>query len=338
MDNKTVIKVSVAIVAGLLVCFGMFLLGRSSVSRISDFDAVWATVDGREIKGKDVWSLAEEDLKEIERQQFRAKKSAVDKFILSLSPTAQKPKALTDDELRATSEFQTFVKDRKIGLSSLTAQQRKDLIGNYKVFSEAMARRTLESSLMENKKIEWSIPIRLLSLTQQPPRPGLFRTKPTWKTYFNFHCPTCSKVGEVVREASLHSGSNIKMDHRFAVPMDETGLLREREDSIVYRAGIVYLCAVKAGKESEIFESLMAKAPLQFEELDSAIVAVGLKASDIKSSLESNSVKNEIRRNSEDAANEKARVGETILINGIASDIREPREWLESLSHTAASY
>ncbi len=321
----------VSIFAGIvLLSLSFFMLGRQSAMPIQELDQVWASVGGRDIRGRDVWPALEASVLENERNLFRMKKRAIDDYILSVepkkSPTTSET-AETDDSIKNSNDFQSFLKDRGIAFKGMTATQRRDVISNYRVFRSALVTRDAREQELNSRKVSWSIPVRWAD----GPKPSLFRSKPKWTVYFNFHCSNCSTMGRIILE-TLNRSQKFETEFRFALPVDEGGKLRENENSIVYQTGLAYLCAAKEGKGSELFAELMRKAPLQITDLE--ISYSNLKVpSDLKSCLESKTSQKEIRRNSEAAASRSLRIGETLLINDQPVDVRESPEWLESLSN-----
>lgn len=299
----------------------LFLLGYGMGKRASDIaesDMVFAEVDGSKIYGRDVLPLVDEQIVELEKSIFRAKRAATEDLIGTLREAKSlKPNtyltSVTDLELNQ------FAKSRGVQTHRLSEKQRKDLVANFQIHRSHLVKAKERQDFAQSASVQWRIPVLHRKKTVDVRSGELVALGGSNRAnriviFSNYHCGRCSGFSEKLRIVADAVPEQVSIFQRYIV--------REGDAQIVEQTVRGGFCADDQKKFLEYHDAVSAAAPVDGAALQALLVSLKFDVEKFNACLVSKNTEARLFRDFE----ESQRIGRepTAVVNGHPLPLQEP--------------
>ncbi len=313
-------------------------------------DKVLATVNGQPITTNDVETLAAGELAKIDQQRNEIIDKALDASIhnklLDLEAAARTTtrEALLDTEVKSKvppptqAEVDAFYEERKAQIGNRTKEQVAPQIQQYLVqqkqaelyqqLIDGLKVKYKVQNLLEGERIAAEVEkakgLRSKIEVGSAPAKGPANAPVQIVEFSDFQCPYCSRVVEPLHKVAANYKDKVRVQYR-QFPLNSIHPQAQK-------AAEASLCANEQGKFWEMHDAMFAdQAGLAVDKLKEKAAAVGLKADEFASCLDSGKMAAVVSTDLK--AGEAAGVGSTpsIFINGRLLNGAQPYEELAKL-------
>lgn len=291
---------------------GSYHLGYKKAASLYDsqlsepLNTVYAEYNNQIIRASDVEEEIRESLLNLKRSEYSLKKQAVLDFIQrkGIDFVAENSAQIVDDQ----SDFEKYLKERKIDFKKLNAQSQTNIRNNYRLFKS----RIIENENLKNN-VKWLIPVHFLEKKQVK---GLsFLTNfgnqnSSYKVtlFTNFYCAQCKESLEKFLFATERYGQSLSIELRFS--------MEESESSLVFLSAAGTGCAVDQGKEINYLKIFLDQAPQTIDELSAAAVKAGMDLPKWQNCIESKKYHSQVQSDVMEARNLGISPRSVFYING----------------------
>lgn len=305
--------------------------------------AVYAVVNGQEVKGKDVQDKIKSELTELKRNEYEIKKRATDEVIQQkLVEDEAKKQGTTVDKLFAQfenmkdqevskDEIAAFLKARNIDEKKLTKQEKDSVPQIVKMQRVYEARQKYITDLRSKANVQYKLtkpeePKFDVAVGSGTPM-GPTTAKVTIVEFSDFQCPFCSRGRQRVDEIKQKYGDKVKIYFR-NFPLEQI-------HPQAFHAAEAAACALEQGKfwdyHNQLFDhqdmyrekDIAKNVDKNFEKL---ATAANLDAKAFAECLKSGKHTAEIRHDMEEAQKYGVNSTPTFFVNGRAIRGAQPIE------------
>lgn len=295
-------------------------------------DTVLATLNGKEIKLKDVDEAAGGKVKELEKQKFEARKQALEQVIVQtlVKEAAAKEgkteeqflRANIDDKIPAPAdaEIQKVFDENKGQMppGSTVESMRPQIIG----FLQQDQKRTVAMKLFGELRSKAQVQVLLseprVTVEAKGPSKGAANAKVTIVEFSDFQCPFCSKAEPSVDEVMKNYSDKVKVVFRH-FPLD----FHDK----AFKAAEAAACAEEQGKFWEYHKHLFAnQGALAIDDLKTHAKTLGLDGAKFDKCLDDGAMKAKVDADMAAARSVGVNGTPAFFINGIAISGAQPYE------------
>lgn len=291
----------------------------------SEDNKVYAVVDGKEIKGKEVLERVKGEMSELNRQMYDLKRRATEQIVQDriLEGEAKRQGTTVDqlfkqfDALRekdvADADIDAFLKKRNIDRKKLKKAELKSVPNIIKMQRVYEARQKYVNELRQkaNVKIKLTRPMEKpidVAVGTNPPR-GPASAKVAIVEFSDFECPFCSRGRDRLEEVRAKYGDKVKIYYRhFPLESIHPNAFKSAEGTS---------CARDQGKFWEYHDELFRnQRDLKEKSLVKHAKTIGLDEAKFAECLKSGKYAEEVRADMKDAQKYGVNSTPTFYING----------------------
>jgi protein-disulfide isomerase len=287
-------------------------------------NTVFATVNGKEIKGKDVLGKVKNDLAELARNAYEIKRRATEEVVQQtiLEEEAKKQGTTIDklfsqfDSLRekevGKDDIQGFLKQRNIDEKKLTKQEKESIPQIIKMQRVYEARQRYVSELRAKSNVQFKLtkPMEKADVANGKGTPrGGANAKVTIIEFSDFQCPFCARGRQRLDEIRQKYGDKVKVYFR-QFPLESI-------HPMAFKAAEASLCAQDQGKFWE-YHDVLFDNQTKLDEKSLKEYAKQLKLDDkaFAECLSSGKKAMDIRKDMEDGSKVGVNSTPTFFVNG----------------------
>jgi len=313
----------------LLVLIPVILLAMACTKKegATSPDEVWATVNGKDIKGSEVVPNIQNDLQELDRQAYELKRRAVEDVIQRriLEEEAKRQNTSIDglfkqfDSLRdkdvTKEDVAAFLKARNVDEKKLTKQEKESVPQIIRMQRVYEARQRYVNELRAKANVSYKLKkpdIKAIDVSIDDD-PSIGTGKVNVVEFSDFECPFCARAVQRLEEIRQKYGDKVKIVFR-DFPLESI-------HPHAFRAAEAAGCAFEQGKFWEYHNWLFSNQP-KFGEGDKAFINAAkelkLNEDQFKQCLTSGKRAAEIRKDIEDGTKYGVNSTPTFFVNGKA--------------------
>ncbi|MDZ4678288.1 MAG: thioredoxin domain-containing protein [Oligoflexia bacterium] len=287
-------------------------------------NVVFATVNGKEIKGKDILGKVKNDLAELKRNEYEIKRRATEEVIQQtiLEEEAKKQGTSVDklfsqfDSLRdkevGKDDIQQFLKQRNIEEKRLSKQEKESIPQIIKMQRVYEARQKYAGELRVKSNVQFKIPkpIEKVDISTGNGTPlGGANAKVTIVEFSDFQCPFCSRGRQRVDEIKQKYGDKVRVFFRH-FPLESI-------HPLAMKASEASLCAQDQGKFWEYHDLLFDnQSKLDDKSLKEYATQLKFDQKVFEECLSSGKKVAEVRKDMEDGTKVGVNSTPTFFVNG----------------------